>query len=359
MSALIIIISVLLAWAAAAIMQRLAIIDTPIARSSHERPTPTAGGAAILAGFLACFALGVLINESIFSKSILLGHATELKLGAFGLTILLVCVVVIGVTGLLDDIFRYGTARKSLIMALVSALSAYALGPVSALPLGFLGAAEALPLPAWLGYGGAMLWIFAVMNIVNFMDGANGMMGLSAAISSVGLAALALMSGGAPLTLACSSALLVGLAGFLPYNMRNMARLFAGDIGALTAGFVFAIGVLLAAKELPQSGAIYLGPLFILPFMTDVFLTLIRRVRAGYNPLIAHNTHLYQRMIKGGASHMRVSAAYGSAAGLCAFMGLAGEKLSLSRTPLFLLGLSAAAIVIYLILLRRAQSVPA
>ena len=80
-------------------------------------------------------------------------------------------------------------------------------------------------------------------------------------------------------------------AGFLPWNLGG--RLFQGDAGALSSGFLLAALALVAAR----GGAglyLYFAPLTLLPFLTDVLLTLLLRARRRQSLLHAHRDHLYQ-----------------------------------------------------------------
>lgn len=316
-------------------MIKLAIMDRPVARSSHSAAIPTAGGVSLAAAALSFVGLG---------------HIFGLELGSFGaVTTIWVLggVLAAALLGLLDDIFHYGSKGKFLFMLGLSSISIYLLGPVQAFPLGDSGAA----LPAWLGYLGGALWIFTVMNVVNFMDGANGMLGLNMLIATAAIALFVFISqashGAAPVTLFWCAVLTAGLLGFSQFNVRFGAKIFAGDVGALSTGYLYSIIVLLAASELPSTGVLYLGPLFILPFLTDVFLTLIRRLKGGHNVLQAHNTHLFQRLISDGRSHIKVSLYYAAAGLICVTFGVLAEVLTLSRSPLFLLMMCALMVGVY------------
>ncbi len=348
---LILFIPALLAAALSAwLMMKAGVSDAPISRSSHSIATPTAGGVCIIT------AVGVSFLGLHFS-------AQDLGLFAADITPRLLAVLgAVGMLGFLDDIYHVGSKRKFLAMMIISALTVYIIGPVHALPLGLPFGQASIALPAWLGYTGAAVWIFAVMNIVNFMDGADGMFGLNMSIATGGMAALALLSAGttgasaigvAPLTLFWALALIAGLLAFLPFNAVPPCRLFAGDVGALSAGYIYALITLLAVAELPSSGALYLGPLFILPFIVDVLMTLYRRARTGHNVLIAHNTHLFQRLIQGGRSHIRVSFYYAFATGLCVLTGLFAEVLSIARSPFVLIIMTGITVVVYQFILSR------
>ncbi len=85
-------------------------------------------------------------------------------------------------------------------------------------------------------------------------------------------------------------------AGFLPFNLKG--RLFQGDAGALFGGFLFAALCLVACgRDGRGPVGLWFGPTTLLPFLTDVLLTLLRRARGRRSLLQAHREHLYQRWL--------------------------------------------------------------
>ena len=101
--------------------------------------------------------------------------------------------------------------------------------------LPFLGAVD---LPAWIGVPLTVVWIVAVMNMVNFLDGMDGLAAGVCAISGITFAILALSLG--KVDAAILSAIVAGACvGFLRHNFFP-ARIFMGDSGALVLGFTLA-----------------------------------------------------------------------------------------------------------------------
>ena len=273
--------------------------DASDGRSAHSGTIPTSGGVCVLAGMgVALCAMALLFPD------------LNLPLGFVSVMSLLFA---IGMLGLVDDALTLGAKTKFGIMILICAAAVWLIGVPTNLP--FLNAP--LALPPVVGFIGAILWVFVVMNAVNFMDGANGMMGLSLAIANVGLFGAGLI-GGSATTLLLSGLSLMIILGFLPYNAQQKAKIFGGDVGSLSLSFLFAVAVLYLIKETPDQTLHLVGPILILPILTDVLMTLIRRARNRDNLLQAHNTHLYQRLIQRGFNHLTVSWFYALAALLCA-----------------------------------------
>jgi UDP-GlcNAc:undecaprenyl-phosphate GlcNAc-1-phosphate transferase len=261
-----------LSWA----VSRSGPVDPPRERGSHVRPTPTSGGLAILAATAVGAAVAAWGVKAAAGPGELWAVAWTVAV-AGGL----------GLLGALDDMIDLGAKAKLLIQALVALGFAAGVARVQAIPLfGHL----ALPLGPWIGVLGTALWIVVATNAVNFMDGANGVAGGAMAIALLALG-LGALGAGEPVVAAAALAGAGANAGYLPWNLGG--RLFQGDAGSLSSGFLFA--ALAVVAERGGTGLyVYFGPLALLPFMTDVLLTLLLRARRGSSLLEAHRDHLYQ-----------------------------------------------------------------
>jgi UDP-N-acetylmuramyl pentapeptide phosphotransferase/UDP-N-acetylglucosamine-1-phosphate transferase len=301
--------------------------DLPNHRSNHNTATPTSGGIGLVA------ALGVMcLGAALFYPQIGLGPE---------LPYLLILAAIIAALGLFDDVFEGRTRIKFALIIGLSLLAVRVIGPPAVLPVG----PYEIALPYGIGLAGAVLWIFVCANGVNFMDGANGFMGSFMFIASLALMMLA-MTVGAMTAAILAGALAFGLLGFLPYNFRPKAQIFCGDVGSLLAGFVFAIASLMLVKETPNLQLLYVGPVLLLPFLADIFMTMVSRVQRKENLLKAHSSHLYQKLIRSGWSHAKVSYVYAGLGLVCAnvaafavFTGMIG-----SLWGLLLLGLIAGVV---------------
>ena len=293
-----------LAWAAgvatAVAVTGFAILgglgDVPGARSSHGRTTPTAGGLGILAGLAA----------TLLAASGFLGRAPDLAaVVALGLGA--------GCLGLTDDLLGMRARTKLAALAVLAVGAVWALGPVTRLPTLLWGTVE---LPVWLAWAGTLLWFGVVVNTVNFMDGINGLLAATMNAAVVAFAAVAVSSGSAD-SFWLAAGLSAGLVGFLPYNFRARARVFAGDTGALTVGFLFACLPLLSVPREPLA---LVPVLLILPLLADVIVTVVVRARRGERLGHAHRSHLYQALADR-VGHPRASSVF--TAGVFACVGLA------------------------------------
>jgi UDP-GlcNAc:undecaprenyl-phosphate GlcNAc-1-phosphate transferase len=262
-------------------------IDPPTERGAHRRPTPTSGGVAIM----GAVGLGLLIYPVAGTMGPRLAATLALAL-------------VMGVIGALDDLFDIGAKTKLLLQAALALVFATFVAHVEVLPLGF---GLNLPLGPVVGIAGVALWIVVATNAVNFMDGANG---VAPGAQVCLFAAMAAASWARqPLVAEASMAAALACAGFLPWNLRG--RLFQGDAGALFCGFLLAgLAILSTAPSARPGLSLYFGPLILLPFLTDVLLTLAVRARRGQSLLQAHRDHLYQLWLRQDSQPSHVALAW-------------------------------------------------
>jgi UDP-N-acetylmuramyl pentapeptide phosphotransferase/UDP-N-acetylglucosamine-1-phosphate transferase len=263
---------------------RRRLMDIPNERSSHTTPTARGGG------------LGVVVVVSVLWLATIGASASLWRLE---LMLCVAAMLAVATVGWLDD-------RSSLRVGprlAVHVLSGVAVAALS-VRIGWHW---------WIGLWW-VLWAVSSINVVNFMDGIDGLIASQVTIAMLHFAWLAPSSALArPMALAVAGA----SAGFLVWNWPP-ARIFLGDVGSGALGFalVFAGALTMAARS-TDVVRVYL-PLF--PLFLDAAWTLVRRARRGERLTSAHRSHLYQRLANGGWGHRRVSALYAIAAIAGAFV---------------------------------------
>ncbi|MGX6648375.1 hypothetical protein ACWCOP_10600 [Maricaulaceae bacterium MS644] len=300
------------------------VIDQPNERSSHKTPTPRAGGLGIAAGLGAGLAA-----------------ASAFPVGSAALAPVLAVIALFCALGLADDLLTLNERAKFAVFVTLSLALAWVAGPVD-----WIGLTPdiAVSLPLWAGLAGSGLFVFVVVNAANFMDGSDGMLAAVLIPAGLALAVAGLVAGALNASL-IGAALAAGLAGFIVFN-RPPARVFAGDCGALAAGAAYAAGALTMAGQ-GFSGSLWLAPLFVLVFLADVLLTLLRRARHGRFSLSAHREHAYQRLIAAGWSHRRVAVVYGGLTALICGAGLAAAQGPSAAVPVLFAGCVAGLCALY------------
>ena len=99
-----------------------------------------------------------------------------------------------------------------------------------------------------------------------------------------------------------------GCAGFLIHNWPP-AKIFMGDVGSAFLGFTFAFMTLAALRQTPQLAIA--GALLLWPFIFDTTYTILRRLMRRENVLIAHRSHIYQRLVLAGWRQSSATLLYG------------------------------------------------
>ena len=258
--------------------KRWQFLDTPNSRSSHTRPTPHGGGAALITAFVLALLAAGWWYGSWDSSLVLLALAAAL----------------LGLLGLVDDLrglsVRVRLALYGLLCLLVALVLLY---PVWGRGLLYGASATAL---ATL----SMLWF---LNLYNFMDGIDGIAAIQAVLACVGAT---LLSGGvgdgSNYALFCLL-LAASHLGFLLWNWPP-ARLFMGDAGSVSTGFLLAALALLGAVEGHLNAWCWLVLLAV--FITDSSCTLLWRIGTGQPFTRPHRLHAYQRLSRRWGSHFRV-----------------------------------------------------
>jgi UDP-N-acetylmuramyl pentapeptide phosphotransferase/UDP-N-acetylglucosamine-1-phosphate transferase len=307
-------VAFLVALVLAPVLVRFAIgrnlLDVPNARSSHEVPTPRLGGLAVIAGV---WATAPFISE------------TFLFLAAATLT---------GLVGVLDDFVDLPFWLKAAGQATVAFILLFLVPPPISLAAGPLW-------PVALLFG--VVWVVALVNAYNFMDGIDGIAGGTAVLNALFLATLVGTTG----LRACLAVLAAAVAGFLAWNI-SPARIFLGDSGSHFVGF-FLGAVALYTEPVGEPGSPY-GPYLAFlvaaaiftPFLFDTAYTLVRRATARKNIFAAHREHVYQRITPDPASHRQVSIfyfAFSALAGIAAVLASGGTLLLLLLAGILLFGL--------------------
>ena len=256
---------------------KIGAVDKPNQRKVHKKLMPRLGGLAIFISFMiGCF---VLIPSYMQPWPIIIGG----------------CIIV--AIGILDDMFGLPAKVKfvgQIIAALIPVLSGIQIDFV-ATPSG------EIILFGWWAIPLTVLWIVAITNAINLIDGLDG---LAAGVSSIALATISILSltMGNPVTPLLGLLLLGSTLGFLMYNFYP-AKIFMGDTGSLFLGYMISV---LSVVGLAKSAAVFslLIPMIILavPIMDTTF-AIVRRI-VQRKPLMAPDKfHLHHCMLRLGFSH--------------------------------------------------------
>jgi UDP-GlcNAc:undecaprenyl-phosphate/decaprenyl-phosphate GlcNAc-1-phosphate transferase len=289
------------------VVRRLAVqagaISEPNDRTVHAAPTPTMGGIAMYVGFLAAMGAAFLLP---FFADVIRGSPVPYAA-------LVTCSLMVGL-GAIDD--RRGTTALTKFTAQVFIAGVLVL--MGAALAFFWIPGQVVVLDPDLAVPLTILWVVAVANAVNLVDGLDG---LAAGMIAIAAAAFFVYTIRTPSTFgdasaaALISAITVGVClGFLPWNFHP-AKIFMGDSGSLLLGMLLAIATIdgVGLNPLPPSGGdiaaiagVLVVPLLVLfiPFL-DVVLAIVRRTWRGQGIGHADKEHIHHRLMDIGHSHRR------------------------------------------------------
>ena len=313
---------------------RFGFVDIPKdGRRMHHRPIPTIGGLAIYFAFLLVILVICPMTRQL--AGILAGG-----------TILLVM-------GVVDDKYDLNAKLKFLVQ-IVAAIIPVTQGLSIDYVSNFLPVGETYISLGFLSIPVTVIWIVAITNAVNFIDGLDGLSVGVCSISCLSMAVIALSLGQISEAVILG-ALLGGCLGFLPYNI-NPAKIFMGDTGATFLGFI------LACMSVSGLFKLYTVISFAVPILVlgvplfDITFAFLRRLWHHVNPMHPDRSHIHHRLIdKGFNQRQSVAILYvvASLLGICAvtisttgpgkavivllavvFIGCVGLKLLAQKEPL-------------------------
>ena len=274
------------------IAQHLGAIDKPDERRINKVPIPRMGGIGIALGLVAAVAVQVAGTKLLGWPTVFVPH---MQLQGVDYKLLTVAVVIVFLTGAIDDVRNLKPRQKLLgqvLAACIAAASGLVIGNV-ANPF----TAELIPI-GWLAYPITVVYLVAFTNVINLIDGLDG---LAAGITAISCAAMFYLSYEAhQIDAAVLACILAGCClGFLRYNF-NPASIFMGDCGSNMLGFLLGVIALLGVNRVAAATTLIV-PLVIagVPII-DTFAAIVRR-RRGHTAISQADTgHIQHRLIKQG-----------------------------------------------------------
>ncbi len=261
-------------------------------RHLHATPLPRLGGVAIFLSFATCMGLAAAWASRYPNL-----HSATL----FGtMKTILVPAALVFLLGVYDDVRGVGPYLKFTVQAIAASML-YA-GGLRIINIPVLFGDRALPWPVELLF--TVIWVLAITNAFNLIDGLDGLAAGSALFSTMVAFVLAVFHGPAlveVMTIALAGAIL----GFLRFNF-NPATIFLGDSGSLFIGFLLSALALHGAQKAPTIVAVAIPIVsFGLPILETV-LSVIRRLISGRPVFTADREHIHHKLLQHGMSHRQV-----------------------------------------------------
>lgn len=274
------------------------LFDEPDARKVHTTPIPRLGGLAFLPIIVIslCVVTGIRYYtnnpvDSLWSSSLFIQYLFFIV----GLTMLYLI-------GVADDLVGVGYRYKFVVQFLAACLF-----PISGLWINNLGGLMGLyEIPACLGIPLTIFLTVYITNAINLIDGIDGLAsGLSCIALGLLIIVCVLVNQWTHALLAAATLGVVMV--FYYYNVFSLSgrKLFMGDAGSLTLGYVLSFLILhfwqkniLWDPFIMNLNMVTLSTLFIPLF--DVIRVFYSRVREGRNPFIPDKNHIHHRLLRTG-----------------------------------------------------------
>lgn len=247
-------------------------VDAPDARKVHSGLVPRLGGLAIFIGYIISLLYSVEVD-------------TQIQLLALGTTIL------VGI-GIWDDIKQIGPKTK--LVGQIAAAAVVVLGGVN---IAYLSNpwGDLIILPAWFSIPFTIFWIVAFTNMVNLIDGLDGLAAGISLIACTTIFAVAVMTGQvetATITIALAGAILA----FLKYNF-NPAKIFMGDTGSMLLGYTLGVISVIGLVKTAATIALVVPVVALGVPILDTAFAIIRRYMNDRPVFKPDKGHLHHRLL--------------------------------------------------------------
>ena len=248
-------------------------LDVPNARKVHKFPMPRLGGLAIFLGFLIGYM--VFCKPTVQMNSILIGSFFIILLGVFDDIKPLTPLIKFGGQLLAAIIVVF---YGNIVMQDISAFGLY-------INFGFFAPFITI------------LFIAAVINCMNLIDGLDGLAGGIATIFFITITIINnILGASAGLDSSLTLIMIGATLGFLLYNFHP-AKIFMGDSGSMFLGYIIAIISLLGFKNVTLTS--FIVPVLILAIpILDTLFAIIRRLLKGQSFAQADKEHFHHQILR-------------------------------------------------------------
>ena len=269
---------------------KLGLVDEPNERSSHSKIIPRVGGLAIFIPYLV-LGLGFYLTGYDYLQ---LNSGYWIGLGA------------IVALGTLDDRLDLSSSLKFFVQFAIAAYYVLSTGNYVDNLYGLFGVGA---LPSWLGIGLSIITVVYLINALNLIDGVDG---LAAGISLLALYLFSTLMGSGE-HLITFAFIGIGLIVFMGFNYSNKRKIFLGDAGSLSLGFIVAT----FAMEFLHSGNAHhvhlnLNPVIVAILIlgypvADTIRVFAIRISLGLSPFNADRRHMHHVLLDKGFTHFGVT----------------------------------------------------
>lgn len=259
------------------ILTKINVIDMPSKRRTHIVPTPKGAGALMIL---------IIVFGLMWSKA-------YINIATVELYIFLTILSLLAITSFIDDIREISPGLRFIIHIIASLTSLLLLLYPDYLFSSFIGPYYSLAI--------STIALIAFLNIYNFMDGVDGL----TAAESIHLSVIILLfsylkydDSSAMNLIIIIATLVIGTSlGFILFNWHP-ARIFIGDVGSITIGFLLGLSlIMLASLKSDLLISLIIASLY---YIMDGGLTILIRIAKGEKIWQPHLAHFFQKALRKG-----------------------------------------------------------
>ncbi|GHU62552.1 undecaprenyl-phosphate alpha-N-acetylglucosaminyl 1-phosphate transferase [Bacteroidia bacterium] len=280
------------------ISEKKRLFDVPDDRKVHTTPTSRLGGIAFVPVIIAAFNLGI---------GLCFHFALHIDMQPFEqFTCLFVGLSVLYFLGFCDDLIGVRYSWKFCIQIIAACLF-----PISGLWINSLGGLFGIyAIPMWIGIPLTLFVVVYITNAINLIDGIDGLASGLSCITLVVMGLLALFHHQVFFILVIAAAIGV-LLPFLYHNIfgsvNHQGKLFMGDTGSLTLGYIISFFVICFSHSTPEFDAPEHGSQWIvfssliIPLF-DVIWVVLSRFRDRRPLFMPDKNHIHHKFLSAGLS---------------------------------------------------------
>lgn len=259
----------------------IGLVDVPSNRRSHDKVTPRGGGLAIVIVVMIALSSFEYITSGLLINSIKI----------------LPLLFIIAFVSFLDDLKPVPVLIRLIVHLICSAFAVFLFSPLN----------FTTPILTYIVFTALVVALSGFVNIYNFMDGIDGMSCVESIHLSSSILILCLLQFQVlvnPYFIVNISIIILGCSiGFLIFNW-NPAKIFLGDVGSISLGFLLGLCLLLLAiTNANLFIACFIASLY---YVTDAVLTILIRLINKEKIWQPHLKHFFQKAVKKGKSYKKV-----------------------------------------------------
>jgi UDP-GlcNAc:undecaprenyl-phosphate GlcNAc-1-phosphate transferase len=268
-----------LTWPVRKVAIAIGAMDKPnLERKTQKEPVPYLGGLAIAVSVVVLTFAAVIRSDN---------TQTTFPLAAT----LLFPAIFLGLMGLIDDLASMNPLPRLIIQTVMAIVVAAFLIKTETVGISLDG--------TFIDEITMTIWIIGICNSINFFDNLDGGAAGTVAVSTIGIALIALGEG-QELIAALSIVTAGSTTGFLMWN-RSPAKIYMGDAGALFLGVIVSVlTIRLNPGIAPQWNSIALLPILLAVPILDTCVAVFSRLYRGISPFTGGKDHLSHRLMRKG-----------------------------------------------------------